>query len=44
MWEEAFLMFFRVRQKLSEMGWDRFMDDRVFGLFESRAWAFTYPG
>ena len=43
MWEETFLMFFRVRQELSEMGWDRFVDERVSELFESRAWAFAYP-
>ena len=36
-------MFFRVRQELSEMGWDRFVDERVSGLFEGRTWAFAYP-
>ena len=37
-------MFFRVRQDLSEMScWDRFLDERVSGLFESRAWVFVYP-
>ena len=44
MWEETFLMFFRVRQELSEMGRDRFVDDeRVSELFEGRAWSFAYP-
>ena len=43
MWEETFLMFFRVRQELSKMGWDRFVDERVSELFEGRAWAFAYP-
>ena len=38
-----FLLFFRVRQELSEMGWDRFVDERVSGLFEGRTWAFAYP-
>ena len=26
LWEETFVMLFRVRQDLSEMGWDRFLD------------------
>ena len=43
LWEETFLMFFRVRQELSEMGWDRFVDECVSDLFEGRAWAFAYP-
>ena len=43
MWEEAFLMFFRVHQELSEMGWDRFVDERVSELFEGREWAFANP-
>ena len=43
MWEETFLMVFRVRQELSEMGLDRFVDGRVSELFEGRAWAFTCP-
>ena len=43
MWEEAFLMFFCVRQELAEVSWDRFVDERVSGLFEGRAWAFAYP-
>ena len=34
-------MFFRVRQELSEMGWDRVVDERVSGLFEGRAWTFA---
>ena len=38
-----FLLFLRVRQKLSEMGWDRFVDEPVSGLFEGRTWAFAYP-
>ena len=38
-----FLLFFRVRQELLEMGWDRFVDERVSGLIESRLWAFAYP-
>ena len=38
-----FLLFFRVRQELSEMGWDRFVDECVSGLFECRTWAFAYP-
>ena len=38
-----FLLFFRVRQELSEMGWDRFVDESVSGLFEGRTWAFAYP-
>ena len=38
-----FLLFFRVRQELSEMGWDRFVNERVSGLFEGRTWAFAYP-
>ena len=38
-----FLLFLRVRQELSEMGWDRFVDERVSGLFEGRTWAFAYP-
>ena len=38
-----FLLFFRVRQELSEMGWDRFVDERVSRLFEGRTWAFAYP-
>ena len=25
------------------MGWDRFMDERVSGLFEGRTWTFAYP-
>ena len=36
-------MFFRVRQELSEMGWDRFVEERVSRLFEGRTWAFAYP-
>ena len=38
-----FLLFLRVRQELSEMGWDRFVDERVSGLFVGRTWAFAYP-
>ena len=34
LWEEMFLMLFRVSQDLSEMSWDRFLDERVSGLFE----------
>ena len=26
LWEEMFLMLLRLRQDLSEMGWDRFLD------------------
>ena len=26
-----------------ELGWDRFVDERVSGLFEGRTWAFAYP-
>ena len=37
------MLFLRVRQELSEMGWDRFVDERVSGLFEGRTWAFAYP-
>ena len=36
-------MFFRVRQELSEVGWDRFVEERVPRLFEGRTWAFAYP-
>ena len=38
-----FLLFFRVRQELSEMGWDRFVEERVSRLFEGGTWAFAYP-
>ena len=38
-----FLLFFRVRQELSEVDWDRFVDERVSRLFEGRTWAFAYP-
>ena len=34
---------FRVRQELSEMNWDRFMEERISELFEGRTWAFAYP-
>ena len=43
LWDEMLLMVFRVRQDLSEMRWDRFLDEHVSGLFEGRAWAFAYP-
>ena len=36
-------MFFRVRQELSEMSWDRFVEERVPRFFEGRTWAFAYP-
>ena len=36
-------MFSRVRQELSEIGWDHFVDERVSELYEGRAWAFAYP-
>ena len=38
-----FLLFFRVHQELSEMGWDRIVDERVSRLCEGRTWAFAYP-
>ena len=38
-----FLLFFRVHQELSELGWDRIVDERVSRLFEGRTWAFAYP-
>ena len=38
-----FLLFFRVRQELSEVGWDRFVEKCVSRLFEGGAWAFAYP-
>ena len=41
--EEVFLLFLCVRQKLSEVGWDRFVEERVSRLFEGGTWAFAYP-
>ena len=43
LWEKMCLMLLRVSQDLSEMGLDRFLDERVSGFLEGRAWAFAYP-
>ena len=37
------MLFLCVHQELSEMGWDRFVEERVPRLFEGRTWAFAYP-
>ena len=37
------MLFLRVHQELSEMGWDRFVQERVPRLFKGGAWAFAYP-